>query len=70
MYACVDVFHDTIRVPIDRIVYVAIDVFVIKCDQSELYQLVDLNPCFRMRPLVHNLKMSLSQIVMPLDARL
>jgi len=35
MYTCVDVFHETIRVPIDRIVYVAINVFVIKCQQSE-----------------------------------
>ena len=35
MYACVDVFRETIRIPIDRIVYVAIDVFLIKCQQSE-----------------------------------
>jgi len=35
MYASLDVFRETIRVPIDRIVYVAIDVFVIKCQQSE-----------------------------------
>jgi len=35
MYACVDVFYETIRVPIDRIVHVAINVFEIKCQQSE-----------------------------------
>ena len=31
MYACIDAFRETIRVPVDRIMYVAIDVFVIKC---------------------------------------
>jgi len=35
MYACIDAFRETIGVPMDRIVYVAIDVFVIKCQQSE-----------------------------------
>ena len=35
MYVCVDVFRETVRVSIDRIVYVAIDVFIIKCQQSE-----------------------------------
>jgi len=42
--------------------YEAIDVFVIKCQQSELLQLLDLNPCSRMRLLVHDLKMSLSRL--------
>jgi len=59
MYACVDAFHETIRVPIDRIVYVAINVFVIKCQQGEFLQLLDLNPCFR---LVHDLNMILSRL--------
>ena len=35
MYAGVDAFRLTIGAPMDRIVYVAIDVFVIKCQQSE-----------------------------------
>jgi len=37
MYACIDAFRETIGSPMDRIVYVAIDVFVIKCQQIEFF---------------------------------
>jgi len=37
MYACIDAFRETIGAPIGRTVYVAIDVFVIKCQQSKFF---------------------------------